>query len=1187
MVCASFLFTGTKYKSKNEAASTEPNDKNNNSEVLDLGDLDLSQLRLSKKDLETLSNLTPSLPKNLQEQLISQLPPTQARKLCRTLSMQNGKNENVEDSTQIYRRSMSNNRDSIRFSRDSLTPTNDVIDYMNNNSSRFRRSVSRDDRLEMDNMNNNSNLSNCRESQLSPVDNKYCYEKKQSKYSGSRHSTIEFEHERSKSLEYEKLLSHEFSRSTVSPIKEFVNRPPTGVPSPIDETRRSQRSRFLRADFYDDSSKSSSNSLSQDKASREIETQKILREIREKSRERSVDRIYDCQSDNRLSYLLDKYTNGELSINKHLVLNGHHNKQDLSDPIDELSKNRYSRIENGQTSISSTISNKILDELNNISLLNNQLEKFDQHDYPDVDEEKVVRAKKAKVKSSDGSKKTVKKIKEKSVDELSVNNSIENSACDDLSERSKAKESKIARPKSYPYKDSSLKLSSTKSSDILNDCSNEDSNLSNTNELITPAINEDSKLNSNSKLIRPKSFPNSKITPPKELKKPTEITNYSNSSKETTPPKSFSKNVAQDINKEPCASVKSLSEDVSTEKKKVKKIVKIVKKKSLPEINNEPEMTEKEKSPEKKSGLGIFATIGQKFDKLRETKSKEKKIETKLEQNVDVSLTLKEKKKKLKAAVIDELDEALKSEKKSRIDAMIKNLREKSVPRNSDLTESGYIKRAVSVEEMPNTFNKNAVNKVLGLFKKIEKDNDHKVQSTKSMVNLENTVYCRSKDRPKSSGFVNKLKVKNQTPFDLNNISESKIPIKYNCPDCKEPTPSNRLIPSRSASAVTKRHSTNDQSIEDKERIKNNRKGLMLDLNVSQSKRHENGGCAAKSNYTFPPPLPNEIMQQNNLHTPTYDNLTNYSSSPYEDSTSTFLSPTDEHEMFFDDWSTCSDEQNVANGSRLYRLSQSNLPPSTYNMASADDPAESVIDRIRRKSYYSRFNEKKPKRVSSIVGPSSTKEYYRERTRPLEYTKSATSVIPDLSGHNHDFSSHSSRTLNKYLPVSSRSTSQSRSSTASKYTSEKSNVDMLPNSSSFRRNVYENNSLPPPHHHHYPTLIDDASRVKARNTMYDSSSSSSNQTTPSLSSIYRRSSFTTPASLATPSNTSMNTNGPLKSIIDGYATIGRKMRQYNNRTVSLLDPTIINGYTSSNQQRSNGLDSSNGVSKYVYYFRCP
>lgn len=38
-----------------------------------------------------------------------------------------------------------------------------------------------------------------------------------------------------------------------------------------------------------------------------------------------------------------------------------------------------------------------------------------------------------------------------------------------------------------------------------------------------------------------------------------------------------------------------------------------------------------------------------------------------------------------------------------------------------------------------------------------------------------------------------------------------------------------------------------------------------------------------------------------------------------------------------------------------------------------------MIDRIKRRSYYCRFNEKKPKRTSSIVGPTAQREYYREQ----------------------------------------------------------------------------------------------------------------------------------------------------------------------------------------------------------------
>lgn len=66
-----------------------------------------------------------------------------------------------------------------------------------------------------------------------------------------------------------------------------------------------------------------------------------------------------------------------------------------------------------------------------------------------------------------------------------------------------------------------------------------------------------------------------------------------------------------------------------------------------------------------------------------------------------------------------------------------------------------------------------------------------------------------------------------------------------------------------------------------------------------------------------------------------------------------------------------------------------NQMPSTSVDAAPSTPSdserESVIDRIKRRSYYCRFNEKKPKRTSSIVGPSAQREYYREmasKTKP-------------------------------------------------------------------------------------------------------------------------------------------------------------------------------------------------------------
>lgn len=113
-------------------------------ETLDLADLDLSQLRLTKKDLETLSTITPNLPKHFQQQLLAQLPPTQARKLSRTLSMQGGAQPHV------YKRSLSGGRE-IPEKSNSVAPKTPTVfeddqqsaDTPFDRNSVLRRSISR------------------------------------------------------------------------------------------------------------------------------------------------------------------------------------------------------------------------------------------------------------------------------------------------------------------------------------------------------------------------------------------------------------------------------------------------------------------------------------------------------------------------------------------------------------------------------------------------------------------------------------------------------------------------------------------------------------------------------------------------------------------------------------------------------------------------------------------------------------------------------------------------------------------------------------------------------------------------------------------------------------------------------------------------------------------------------------
>lgn len=1145
---------------------------------MDLRDLDLSQLRLTKKDLETLSSLTPSLSKNIQEQLLAQLPPNQAKKLSRTLSVQNGKKTSTttssgETTTQIYRRSMSNNPREVpnRFLRDSVTPTNDVYDKLNNNKngngsttsaseSRYRRHSSRDDSV-----NNNSRETT---PTLTGTD-----------YRGQYYSSLK---------------SNKSQERIINDRKSYLNEdyaPTCFSPEPIEEKPKSKRlSRFLSPD--NTSSVSSGYELYDEPrkfTSRELETHKILRELCEKSGvgNNRESREKSAEKENRISYFLEKYATSEIS--KHL-LNGNflgnetnHNQLKKTSSRSDTASSSHSHL--------SSVSEKILDELNSMSLLNDQLEKFDA-------KELQTQEKKKKVKGGGGEGGTV--VRKKKVKEKSPEKTLDESRSEDLSEKSSSR-SKIARPKSSFIKDS---ITPVKSSDKLADDSS---------SLLTPG-----------KLVRPRSFPSSKIAiPPKEIKFPDSLSNILNStSKEPSPIRTEN-------------TIEIASQEQSEQPKKTKKVLKVSKKSSKiapvdSEVTTSTLDDKREKSPEKKSSKGLLYTIGQKFEKLRGGETKSTKKEEALSETTPSSSDIKEKKKRIKAMLSEDVDEATRQERKTKIDAVIKNLKEKSLPHShdSELTESGLIKRAVSVEEMPNIFNKNAVNKVLGLFKRIEKENatsptnivecTTKVQNTKSSSYLsygndeayETRASSSTRERPKSSGFVQKLK-KNGSAFEpLNNIAESKIPVKFTstCPDCKESTSSsslsNDIAPSKSSGAVNKRHSNDHQKVsqssEERERIRNNRKGLMLDLMNETTSSSSVKKSSSKHNYSFPPPLPHDI---NHLPTPTYDSLTNYSSSPF-DCSSTPLSPTDD--VGFDRWSTCSEESQLP-PHPMGSLSLSRLSRSIHNNQSLlDEPEspESVIDRIRRKSFYSRFNEKKPKRVSTIVGPAA-KDYYRERSRPLEYTKSATSVIPDINNERCSSerreiptSSHV-RSLSSTRHASTASTSSTAAAAANharslsqtrKYSLTDSSKP-LTESSSHQHSSYMASLPPPPyhHHHHHHELNEDyTSRIRNnRSTMYDSSSSSSNNTPTSLSSLYQRRSYVSTPSTSS-GTTTLSSSAAMKpplSFVDGYATIGRKMRQYNTRSVSLLDPTLINAssnYANDHHHRVNGYGESNESStRYV------
>lgn len=1167
----------------NTSSTNNPIESDRKPETLDLADLDLSRLRLTKKDLETLSSITPDLPKHFQDQLLAQLPPNQARKLSRTLSMQNN---SQTAPVKIYKRSLSGGREDVTIKADTKYPSTKVssesvpppyskaIDrdtiptedsFIRN--ALFRRSFSgsKDSRsssrcVNLDECNNYSP----RSSHSSEISDKYkTYHSNSSENSSNLINRRRYEKDGSvyPSKYYDTLPPR---RSITSPSKDYHARPPSGCLSPPPQSqqcespvrrRPSQRriSRFLRPDFFDVPQEESC--YVKDRKERDLETQNILKKIRERSRERSLDRreksaepfcdrsYYSnidpiTMKDRRKSSIPNlRATSVEPSAGIYHVRTKGENKccdavsdsmylhrpRSISKPNENY--NLPTRTQHSDNVPSnSSFADRILNELQNISIKQIMV----------CNDENCVE-KKNRVKEI-----TIRKADAKDIQMLAQQSG-------EVTDKSK-KVSKLARPKSYPSKEQEIgkKVSPDKTDNVL----------------------EKIPESSNDKTVRPKSYPTARIASTKEIK----------STKNLEVPKSAEEDNLSDVSR------KTITPKGQTTIDQIAKKVKISKKNGKSDAIDQPNENEEiqVKVPEKKQKTGFLYSIGQKFEKLRENsknkvlrKSNNKlgtdtnAISDNIESNgVDATSKSNSNNRSTETNTPDEKS----SERKSRIDAMIRNLRERSVTRGPVMTESGLIKRAVSVEDLSDTFNKCSVNKVLGLFKKFENGGSN-VQNTKSSSIIDSIVRIE-KERPKSSEYMTKQKngrkysgAKSDTivtftdlvaspPISLDkmNGNMSKIPVKLsNCRDCSEEV---------DPTIVTKRHSSNGpkQTAEDKERMKQNRKGLVLDFNkiengdvkhsLATCNNNNNNHCIKSINYNNNNNNNNgqATLHANGVLSPSYDSLTNYSSdsrSIHDDcaSTSTFLSPTDEPELYFDDWSICSEDNNFTGTtpspslSRLSRNSQSSL------MGDANNSSESVIDRIKRRSFYCRFNENKPKRQSNIVGPAA-REYYREaaaklKSRPPDRVSSP----PVMEAHEY------------YRQLKQKQNNESKSSTPS---SIKTKYDDL--KANHRHSDY---LLPKSNLNLNLPLPTSSSSRRISTTDNDYKYSHTNYLQNARSSAYEPSSlYGTYHSKIKPS--SYTSNG---TCLDSYATMGRKTRPYEHRSKSLMDSSIIASANNSTYKR--------------------
>lgn len=1115
-----------------------------------------------------------------------------------------------------------------------------------------------------------------------------------------------------------------------SVVKDFVGRPPSGCLSPpppsqligsgTDSLRRrpSQRriSRFLRPDFFDPQPEETVREVAElrDRNGREAETQSVLKEIREKSRERGA-RIGHRESS--LDPFVDKsyYSNMDVDRRKSSIP---HVRSMSVDPENNKSQERCESVVR-ETTAKYTFFNKKDQAVHNNNNNNNDNGKLNSSITDLVLDELQAMSNKKSKDSSDHSTDTSSKSTttliieskcEKPIQTESSHRTIANgdsTGQDSSSEKTVKKVSKLLRPKSYPSKEPSLervakKISPDKMDDI--------------KEASTAPATKDKPTK---KLVRPKSYPASKLTPPKEQAKST-IKLIGEASRKSSPLSESSQSKSSDSSEKVVKKVKIIKKitkaDASTSTGGKSKSLTPPNTKSIKDSISEPTVKaqseaptnfEKEKSPEKKTSRGFLYTIGQKFEKLRE--NSKTKVKKSLSKNVvlvpsedsntttadsyttdcDSPLTISDAKSTVKSEPSNGIEPALKAveQRKSRIDTMIRTLRERSVSRSPTVTESCLIKRAVSVEDMTGTsFNKKAVNRVLGLFRKMEKDSTSSNELVKNTCSSGNVNALLVRERPKSTGFVSKLrkvrpytgaisdiivKLRDEHPesplpksvndldkdleadkinenFLQNPVQPSTVVKSNKCPDCETPK-------------VMKRMSTIDvKSDEERERMRNNRKGLLLDFTKLETLKapptkhpivsypHLTNDNHMQSAHTHHHNSNNNYHEINDNHllTPSFDSITQYSSdskSPHDDctSTSTFMSPTDEPELYFDDWSMCSEENFVASSpsfSRMSRGSQLTSPPGS----SAGMNDESVIDRIKRRSFYCRFNENKPKRTNSVIGTAPSRNYYRDtmlKGRPSAdrmsspptldsptkcsdlYTRphlpkptsssSSSSSYPYHSHHHHHHHHHSSdngQRSSSVVPSAITSTGSRslydddlRRYRPSEYFPNKpsgySASTAVRSGSSSRLLATSSTSTTPSDYKYTPTVSSTSDYYTKSTTptprlksYFTPSSSKTTSSTSSYDPLLPKYGTYNPkrrtSSYATPNGSG---SGTISSSTPGYeteyATMGRKARPYDSRSLSLMDSSTIGGaYRKEQHHRSTALgDYGGAAARYEFY----
>lgn len=347
--------------------------------------------------------------------------------------------------------------------------------------------------------------------------------------------------------------------------------------------------------------------------------------------------------------------------------------------------------------------------------------------------------------------------------------------------------------------------------------------------------------------------------------------------------------------------------------------------------------TSKKDSPEKESKNRFLQSIEKKITKLRSLSN------TPTNDDVD------EKEKK---AII---------EKKSSVENAIKRLREQSLPRNLDhITESGLIKRAVSVEDLTTAdgspkalqASRKSVTKILGLFKRYEERDKKKGEKVEKPKKSKEKNGATSVIPQTTEKVVKKKEINNETTPKPERPKSLLLDQSKHFQRCYSGAKSDTTIndqkpkPSRLPINSFRRSLNLENTIaRDEENALNNNRSPEKQLDECNNRPDRRN---LKLELTKATPANNNGDECGGVKE-------NRNSLTTTDDSSIFLSPCDDNDMSCDSWSVSSD----------YRQNELISPVSPNGYLYSGDEGESVIDRIRRKSFYCRFNEKKRPRKSS------------------------------------------------------------------------------------------------------------------------------------------------------------------------------------------------------------------------------